>query len=89
MSTRGPNSFPVRVFAYIILVGGVISTAFDVYNRPEVAMPADLGIVIGNAALILLGLVTSAIASVLKNLETRLDRIERQGGSERTHVDHR
>jgi hypothetical protein len=73
-----PNSFPVRVFAYVILAGGILSTAADFFTRPEFAVPTNMGVVIGNTALVLLGLVASSVGSVLKSLETRLDKLERR-----------
>jgi hypothetical protein len=73
-----PNSFPVRVFAYVILAGGILSTAADFFTRPEFAVPTNMGVVLGNGALVLLGLVAWAIACVLKSLETQLDRLERR-----------
>lgn len=86
MSEKRPKIFLLSALAYIILAGGVVSTGFDFYNRPEMAIPQDLGIVLGNGALVLLGLVASAVATVLRSLEMRLDRIERQGGSEETRI---
>jgi hypothetical protein len=76
MRTAKRTSYPVRLFAYVILAGGVISTAADFFNRPEFSIPTDMGIVIGNGALILLGLATWAIATSLESVEKRLERIE-------------
>ncbi len=81
MSEKRPNLFALRALAYLILAGGLVGAAADFFNRPEVAIPTDMGVVIGNGALVLLGLVTSAIASVLRNFEKRLDKIERQSVS--------
>jgi hypothetical protein len=86
MSEKRPKIFWLSALAYVILAGGVVSTGFDFYNRPEMAIPQDMGVVLGNGAFVLLGLVTSAVATVLRNLEMRLDRIERQGGSEETRI---
>jgi hypothetical protein len=86
MSEKRQNWLPLRVLAYAILAGGLVGTAAEFFTRPEMAIPQDLGRVLGNGALVLLGLVTSMIASVLKNLEMRLDKIERQSDSGQARV---
>jgi hypothetical protein len=50
MRTEKRGSFVLRVFAYIILAGGAISTAQDFLGRAEFLVPRDMGIVIGNGA---------------------------------------
>ena len=86
MSEKRQNWLPLRVLAYAILAGGLVGTAAEFFTRPEMAIPQDMGIVLGNGALVLLGLVASAVATVLRNLDMRLDRIERQGGSGETRI---
>jgi hypothetical protein len=86
MSEKRPNLLPLRLLAYVILAGGLVLTAADFFTRPEMAIPTDMGVVLGNGALVLLGLVTSMIASVLRNLEKRLDKIERQSDSGQARV---
>jgi hypothetical protein len=86
MSEKRQNWLPLRVLAYAILAGGLVGTAAEFFTRSEMAIPQDLGRVLGNGALVLLGLVTSMIAGVLRNLEKRLDEIERQSDSGQARV---
>ncbi len=72
MPAKG-SSFWVFAFGYLILMTGVISVGFDLYGRVEWAAPNDMGVVVGEAALILLGLIAQTIGQCLRRLEMRLD----------------
>lgn len=72
MPARG-SSFWVFAFGYLILAGGIISVGFDLYHRVQWEVPTDMGVVVGEAALILLGLIAQTIGQSLRRLEIRLD----------------
>jgi hypothetical protein len=67
-------------FGCTILAFGVFGTAvYSItgfqYSLPQ-EMGKDIGIALGNGAIVLLGCATSAVASSLKKLERRLDQLE-------------
>lgn len=70
------KSLPIKILGYAILTLGVFGTADYYVTSIIYSYPQNMGIVVGNSAMILLGLVTTAVASCLKNLEGRLDKIE-------------
>jgi hypothetical protein len=78
MSFQRSSPFSVRMFGYLILGAGVLSTAADFYSRIELSFPLNMGIAIGNTVFVLLGLVAIAVAQCLQTLEDRLDKIERR-----------
>jgi len=75
MPAKG-SSFWVFAFGYLILAAGFISVGFDLYGRVEWRVPTDMGTVVGETALILLGLIAQTIGQCLRRLETRLDEVE-------------
>jgi hypothetical protein len=58
MSTPKSVSLPIRIFGYLILALGLGGTA--IYYRVTFlhGLPQDMGIVVGNGATVLLGVVT-------------------------------
>jgi hypothetical protein len=65
----------IQIGGWVALGAGVLSYAQYFIDRP-VDLPPDMGIVIGSAAILIIGSITVATASCLKELEARLDRIE-------------
>ena len=70
------SSFWVFVFGYLILAAGVMNVGFDLYGRVEWYVPTDMGTVVGEAALILVGLISQTIGQSIRKIEKRLDEIE-------------
>jgi TRAP-type C4-dicarboxylate transport system permease small subunit len=66
----------VRLFGFLIFGWGILSTIADFASRMLYSFPLEMGIVLGNGAILLVGLVAITAAKALKNLEERLDRIE-------------
>ena len=77
------SSFALRVFGYIILALGLGGTANDHITRYFYSFPQNMGIVLGNGAICLLGLVTISVATSIKKLERRLDLLESNTVNER------
>jgi len=75
MPAKG-NSFWIFAFGYVILAVGVVGWSLDLYSRNVWSYPFDIGLVIGNSALCLLGLTAQIIAQSIQRLEKRLDGIE-------------
>jgi hypothetical protein len=66
----------LRIFGYIIFAYGAISTFLYIFYQVRYSTDPDMGIVLGNGAIILAGLVALSAATCLRNLEQRLDRLE-------------
>jgi hypothetical protein len=66
----------ISLLGYLILATGLLGGAIYYYTRFRYLLPQDMGIVLGNGALVLLGCVTTAVATVLRKLERRLDQID-------------
>lgn len=66
----------MKVFGYVILVLGALGFLEYFITNYLYLLPQNMGIVLGNGAIVLLGLVTLAIAKCLDHLEGRLDKIE-------------
>ncbi|MEA2987089.1 MAG: hypothetical protein QOD94_3343 [Alphaproteobacteria bacterium] len=64
------------MIGYVVLAGGITSTAQDIVSRIMFSAPLNMGIVIGNGALLLLALVTLLAAKYFKILEDRLSKLE-------------
>jgi hypothetical protein len=79
MPVKG-SSFWVFAFGYLILAGGIISIGFDIHQRVEWMVPTDMGVVVGEGTLILLGLIAQTIGQSLRKIEARLDQIEAKLG---------
>jgi hypothetical protein len=75
MPTKG-SSFWVFAFGYLILAVGIVSIGFDLHRRVEWWVPQDMGMVLSEGALILLGLIAQTIGQTIRKLEKRLDAIE-------------
>jgi hypothetical protein len=75
MPAKG-SSFWVFAFGYVIFAFGVLSTGIDFHARIYRSFPLDMGIVLGNCALLLLGLTAQVIAQSIRKLERRLERID-------------
>ncbi|MGH6727919.1 MAG: hypothetical protein ACREB8_15455 [Pseudolabrys sp.] len=73
---RKGSSFWVFAFGYLILAAGIMNVGFDLYGRAEWYVPTNMGTVVGEAALILLGLIAQTIGQSIQKLEQRLDEIE-------------
>jgi hypothetical protein len=72
------GSLAVRVFGHVLFWSGGLGYAYHFITVHWYSFPQNLGISLGSGAIALLGLVALAVASCLKNLEERLDRIEGQ-----------
>ena len=70
------GSSGVRIFGYVIFCWGALSTAFDFYTVYFRSFPINMGISLGNGAIVLLGLVAIVVAKALKSLENRLQALE-------------
>ena len=71
ISARG-----VRLWGFIIIGMALVNYAHDYYTRIVLSFPLNMGIAIGNLALMVIGGTTLVIASYLIRLEQRLDRME-------------
>ena len=71
-----PGSWWVRVFGYGILACAALGYVDYFAMSILYSYPQNMGIVLGNSALALLGLVTTQIGACLKSLEERLERLE-------------
>ncbi len=75
MPAKG-NSFWVFAFGYLIFAAGIMNIGFDLHSRDEWLVPRDMGIVVGEAALILMGCLAQIIGRSIQKLEKRLDEID-------------
>ena len=66
----------VRLFGYMIFGWGILSTATDVVSRFQFFFPQNMGIVLANGAILMIGLVAITVATALRGLGERLDKIE-------------
>lgn len=82
-----PRTSPsiVRLFGNFIAVAGILMMIHYFAGRYLFGRPLDLGVALGSGAIVLIGLVASAVAKCLAGLEERLDRIE-GGRSPRTET---
>ncbi len=76
MKMQKKDSWKLALCGYIILGLGISGFASDYFTRLQYSLSGDMGIVLGDGAITLLGIITVTIAKCLKNLEQRLDRIE-------------
>jgi hypothetical protein len=72
------GSLAIRVFGHVLFWSGGLNYAYHFITVHWYSFPQNMGISLGFGAITLLGLVAIAVASCLKNLEERLDRIEGQ-----------
>jgi hypothetical protein len=68
----------VLIAGYALFVFGALSTIVDHLAWLQFSFPRNLGVIIGNGAVMLLGLLAIIIADSLKRLEGRLNRLEEQ-----------
>jgi hypothetical protein len=78
MPAKG-SSFWVFAFGYLILAPVIMNVGFDLHRREEWWLPQDMGTVVGEVALILLGLIAQTIGQSIRKLEKRLDEIDAKG----------
>ena len=71
MPAKG-TSFWVFAFGYTILVSGLLWTGFDYYGRWAWSYPQNMGIVLGDGAIVLLGLSLTVVAEAIRRLEKHL-----------------
>lgn len=76
MPERRYNSRGVLIAGYIVFALGIGNTVADFVSRIEFSFPLNIGIVIGNSAIMLIGLVSLIVGRCLKRLEERLDELE-------------
>jgi hypothetical protein len=76
MTTGNSVSLPMQIFGYLILALGLGGCALYYGPRLAYGHARDMGIVLGNGAIVLLGLVTIAAASALRTIERRLRALE-------------
>ncbi len=79
MPAKG-SSVWIAILGYLILAAGIVNVGFDIHHRAEWAVPTDMGLVVGELALIMFGVVTLSIAQCLRQMEKRLDQIEAKLG---------
>ena len=70
------GSSVLRFFGYTIFVFGTLSMVQYVTFQIWHSISPDMGIVLGNGAILLIGLVSLSVASCLRTLERRIDRLE-------------
>jgi hypothetical protein len=77
-SVKPSSGSALWIFAlsYFAFAGGIAGTAAEYYSRYIYLFPFDMGIVIGNCALLLLGLIARVVAQSVQRMEQRLDAIE-------------
>jgi len=75
------KALPVKISGYGILIVGILNTIIDFVSRIEYSFPLNMGLAIGNVAIVFLGAITVMIAQCLKSLEQRLAKIESQSAS--------
>ena len=93
MATPKTFSWDLRLLGYLIFACGASGFVIDYVTRIRYSLPQNMGIVLGNGALTLLGLITYVAAKHLQNLDKRLSRIEdalsrETDGRDSTKVNH-
>jgi hypothetical protein len=68
------------ILGYILFCVGALGLVDDLVRQNQFSRPFDMGIILGHGAISLIGLVTIAVAGVLKQLQERLDKIEKKSG---------
>ena len=76
MRPSSAGSFWIFALSYFAFAGGVAGTAAEYYSRYVFLFPFDMGIIIGNSAILLLGLIARVVAQSVQKMEHRLDAIE-------------
>ena len=71
------SSLGVRLFGYLFLLTGLFGIAMDEIGRSFYSHPFNLGIVLGNAAIGMVGVIALMVARQLKTLEQRLEKLEK------------
>lgn len=70
------GSISLQVFGYVISAFGLSGWALDYLSRYLYSYPQNMGIVLGNGTIVLLGCVTLTAARCIKNLQRRVDLLE-------------
>jgi hypothetical protein len=76
MTIPRSGSGVLRIFGYIIFVFGALSMAQDVAFQVWYSTLPDMGVVLGDGAITLIGLVAISVAICLRKLEQRIERLE-------------
>ena len=84
---KTPKAWLVQVWGVVILATGISSSGLDLYGQFQYGHPPSMGIVIGNASIVILGGLALTVAGCLRGLEDRLDRIERTTESVQSSVE--
>jgi hypothetical protein len=77
MGTPKTYSWWVGLSGWVLLAAGLLGTVQDFLARPRFLIPPDMGIFLGDAAFVMMGLLAVLIARGLKSVEERLDKIEK------------
>jgi archaellum biogenesis protein FlaJ (TadC family) len=63
-------------FCYLLTIWGVVASIADYVSRTQFSFPFNLGIVLGNGAIALIGLVGIALCRHIQKIEDRLSKLE-------------
>lgn len=74
--TTSGHGFRVIVIGYLLFMSGAAGMIADFVARSHFGYPFNLGIVLGNGAITLLGLVTVIVGQCLRALEREIRRNE-------------
>jgi hypothetical protein len=66
----------LTIWGLIVVGMGLLDTAQDYYLRLVLSYPLNMGIIVGNTAIVVIGATTLIIAGCLGNLEKRVDKID-------------
>jgi hypothetical protein len=83
LSIPKASYLPMLIFGYIVFALGAFGIIFYYATQVLYSLAQDMGIVLGNVAITLLGLAVVGIAKCLRNFEERLSRIESCSPQER------
>ena len=76
MKKRTHNPCQILLAGYIVLAMGAPDTCVDILQRSEYHFPFNLGIVLGNGAIMITALFVQMISKCLIDIQSRLNRIE-------------
>lgn len=75
---KGSRIYIIRLVCRLIFGLGVFGMIADYVSRYAYHFPLNLGIVLGNGATIIVGLVGDMLSEHIIKLEQRLDKLERE-----------
>jgi hypothetical protein len=81
MNVQKYNAHTILICDYFVFVIGLVGTVADFINRAAFNYPLNLGIVLGNGAVVIIFLFALMISKCLLKIESRLDLIESKTGS--------